>query len=419
MNLNSFFQPILNALPGILGALLLLVVALILGTMVKRYSVKGLRKIDFDQKLQQWGMARDDGESNVYLETIGSVLFFIVILFFVPFILTGLELTGIAVPIISMFESFFSYIPNIIAAAIILIVGLYFCKFIKRLVQNLLEGVNIDKWYAKVTGQTSELSELDETRIAEVLASVVYVLIFIPILTVALETLGVRSISEPIVGVLNQITSAIPNIFVAVVLLIVGGFIAKLVGDLIESLLRTSGIDRYSRHLNFKGESSIRISGVTGQILKAVLMIFFIVEAVSVLRLDVLNSIGAAVIAYMPAVLSAVIILAVGVIGGNILANFLAKVSGSKLFGEFVRYSIVVISVFMTLDQLQFAQTIVNAGFIIILSAIGVAFAIAFGLGGRDFAARQLNKVEDVIEEVEAEASLNKPSLNDNRPTKL
>lgn len=414
MNLNSFFQPILNALPGILGALLLLIVALILGTLIKRYSVKGLRKIDFDQKLQQWGLARDDGESNVYLETIGSVLFFIVILFFVPFILTGLELTGIAVPIISMFESFFSYIPNIIAAAIILIVGLYFCKFIKRLVQNLLEGVNIDKWYAKVTGQTSELSELDETRIAEVLASVVYVLIFIPILTVALETLGIRSISEPIVGVLNQITSAIPNIFVAVVLLIVGGFIAKLVGDLIESLLRTSGIDRYSRHLNFKGESNIRISGVTGQILKAVLMIFFIVEAVSVLRLEVLNSIGAAVIAYMPAVLSAVIILAVGVIGGNILANFLAKVSGSKIFGEFVRYSIVVISIFMTLDQLQFAQTIVNAGFIIILSGIAVAFAIAFGLGGRDFAARQLNKVEDVIEEVEAEASLKAPSINDN-----
>lgn len=403
MNLNSFFQPIIHALPGILGALLLLIVALILATLVKRYSVKGLRKIDFDQKLQKWGMARNDGESDVFLETIGSVLFFIIILFFIPFILNGLELTGIAVPIISMFESFFAYIPNIIAAAIILIVGLYFCKFVKRLVQNLLEGFNIDKWYARMTGQTTELTESDETKIAEVLASVVYVLIFIPILTVALETLGIRSISEPIVGVLNQVTSAIPNIFVAIVLFIVGGFIAKMVGDLVESLLRTSGVDRYSRHLNFKGENDIRISGIAAQILKTVLMIFFIVEAVSVLRLDVLNAIGAAVIAYMPAVLSAVIILAVGIIGGNILANFLSKASGSRMFGEFVRYSIIVLAVFMTLDQLQFAKTIVNAGFIIILSAIAVAFAISFGLGGRDFAARQLEKAEEVIEEAEAD----------------
>lgn len=53
----------------------------------------------------------------------------------------------------------------------------------------------------------------------------------------------------------------------------------------------------------------------------------------------------------------------------------------------------------MILEQLHIAQTIVNAGFIIILGAAGLAVALAFGLGGRDFAARQLNKADKAIDE--------------------
>ena len=104
-------------------------------------------------------------------------------------------------------------------------------------------------------------------------------------------------------------------------------------------------------------------------------------------------------IAYIPLVLSAIIILAVALIGGNILANFISKATGNKLFGEVIRYAIIILGAFMILEQLHIAQTIVNAGFIIILGAAGLAVALAFGLGGRDFAARQLNKADKAIEE--------------------
>ncbi|UUX32874.1 mechanosensitive ion channel [Fundicoccus culcitae] len=398
MDFEDLFSTIIAALPGILGALLLLILALIISQILKRLTIKGLNKIDFGQKLQNWGVSKNDDESDTFLETIGTFVYFIVMLFFLPFILNGLNLSGVADPIINMFNRFFEYIPNIIAALIILVVGLYFCRFVKNLVQNLFEGLNIDKWYAKVTGRVIE-TEIDETRLAEVLANIVYVLIFIPILTVALETLGIESISTPIIGVLNQILAAIPNILTALVLVIIGGFISNLLADLIESLLRTSGIDRYSNYLNFKGETHLKISTVTAQIIKMVLLIFFIVEALNVLRLEVLNTIGTAVIAYMPLVISAIIILAIGIIGGNILADFLAKVSGSKVFGEFARYAIIVLSVFMTLDQLQFAQTIVNSSFIIILGSIALTFVLAFGLGGREFAAKQLEKADKALDE--------------------
>ncbi|WIK65704.1 mechanosensitive ion channel [Globicatella sanguinis] len=397
MKINELFNKIYSALPGLLGAALLLVIALFMAFLAKKLTTKGLDKVEFDSKLQKWGMAKNDEESNIFIETIGSLVYFVTILLFTPFIFTGLNLSGVADPVIIMLDKFWDFIPNLLVSVMIIIIGSYLCKFIKKLSRNLFEGIDVDRWYRKLIGQQETAEFVTETRLADVLSSIIYVLIYIPIITVALQILGVSTISDPIVSVLNQIVSVIPNVLAAVVLVIIGNFIAKLVADLIESMLKTSGIDKYSQYLNFKGETSILISNVSAQIIQAVLMIFFLVEAISVLQLDVLNSIGNSIIAYLPAVVSSVIILAVGIIGGNVLATFLAKVSGSKLFGEFIRYGVIIFAVFMTLDQLKFAQTIVNTSFTMLLGAFAVAFALAFGLGGRDFAAKQLEKADRAL----------------------
>lgn len=407
MKINELFNKIYSALPGLLGAALLLVIALFMAFLAKKLTTKGLDKVEFDSKLQKWGMAKNDEESNIFIETIGSLVYFVTILLFTPFIFTGLNLSGVADPIIIMLNKFWDFIPNLLVSVMIIIIGSYLCKFIKKLSRNLFEGIDVDRWYRKLIGQQETAEFVTETRLADVLSSIIYVLIYIPIITVALKILGVSTISDPIVSVLNQIVSVIPNVLAAVVLVIIGNFIAKLVADLIESMLKTSGIDKYSQYLNFKGETSILISNVSAQIIQAVLMIFFMVEAISVLQLDVLNSIGNSIIAYLPAVVSSVIILAVGIIGGNVLATFLAKVSGSKLFGEFIRYGVIIFAVFMTLDQLKFAQTIVNTSFTMLLGAFAVAFALAFGLGGRDFAAKQLEKADRALNN---EADVNEKS---------
>lgn len=407
MKINELFNKIYSALPGLLGAALLLVIALLMAFLAKKLTTKGLDKVEFDSKLQKWGMAKNDEESNIFIETIGSLVYFVTILLFTPFIFTGLNLSGVADPVIIMLNKFWDFIPNLLVSVMIIIIGSYLCKFIKKLSRNLFEGIDVDRWYRKLIGQQETAEFVTETRLADVLSSIIYVLIYIPIITVALQILGVSTISDPIVSVLNQIVSVIPNVLAAVVLVIIGNFIAKLVADLIESMLKTSGIDKYSQYLNFKGETSILISNVSAQIIQAVLMIFFLVEAISVLQLDVLNSIGNSIIAYLPAVVSSVIILAVGIIGGNVLATFLAKVSGSKLFGEFIRYGVIIFAVFMTLDQLKFAQTIVSTSFTMLLGAFAVAFALAFGLGGRDFAAKQLEKADRALNN---EAEVNEKS---------
>lgn len=390
-------------LPSLIGAILLLVLAWVVATLVKKGIQKGLTAINFDQKLARWGMANTAEDGNRIIDSISKVFYYLIWLFFIPAILAQIGMSTIAAPITNMFDSFLAFVPKLFGAIIILVIGYFVAKFVKELVQNLLETVNVDRFLTKYNQKTktNAAPDLESQRftIARVLANIVFVIILIPVITMALEALEIYSISEPIVNVLNQVLAAIPNILVAIVLLFAGGLIAKFVGDLLEGLLVSSGINQYSRHLNASAKSDVRISTVITKVVQAVIVTFFIVEALNALNLAILNTIGLAVIAYLPSVIIGIVILALGIFGGNALSGFIKESTGSVVAGEVVKYLLYTLAIFMTLDQLNFASTIVSTAFLFIIGGLSVAFALAFGLGGRDFAKRQLQKLDHKITE--------------------
>ncbi|HFI0171691.1 TPA: mechanosensitive ion channel [Streptococcus suis] len=393
--IDSLFYPLLSALPGVIRMLVLVIIAFSLASLLRKLTLSGLNKIQFSQKLQEWGVIKPEDNGQSLIKTLGQLVYFLVILFFLPSILSGLNISSTVDPISSMFEKFFAFIPNMIAAGLILFVGTFFCNFIKSLLVAFLERLDIDTWYAKVTGQ--EKLPIDTKQLISVLSTVVYVLIFIPILTLALETLGITSISQPIVTILNQVIGILPHVLVALVLIAVGSFVAKLIGNLLENLLETAGINAYSKYLFTKEEANFELSAIITQVVRAIIIVFFFIQAIQVLNLEVFNAVGSALLGYLPSLISAIAIVILAIIASNLVANFLQKVTDSPLVITIVRYLMIVFAVFMALDQLKFAQHIVQSTFTIILGALAVAFALAFGLGGREFAARQLEKLEKKI----------------------
>ena len=405
-SLQGVWVSFVNILPNLLGALLLLVLAWIIATLVKKAVVKGLNALGFDNRLVKWGVAHTVEDSHRVIESIGKVFYYLIWLFFIPGILSQIGLANIALPITNMFDNFLAFLPKLFGATIILAIGYFVAKFVKELVQSLLESINVDRWISKYTQTTHQTAQpaasptpKQKNTIARVLANVAFVIVLIPVLTMALEALQIRSISEPIVNVLNQILAAIPNILVAVILLIVGTLIAKFVADLLEGLLENAGINRFSHYLNPNGTSRRNLSQVIAKVVQAVIIVFFTVEALNAVNLEVLNTIGFAIISYLPSVLIGLIILGLGIFGGNALSAFLKESTGSAMIGAVVKYILYVLAVFMTLDQLQFASTIVNTAFLFIIGGLAVAFALAFGLGGREFAKHQLQKLDHKIDQ--------------------
>lgn len=128
--------------------------------------------------------------------------------------------------------------------------------------------------------------------------------------------------------------------------------------------------------------------------------LFIIQLAVNLLNLAILSNIGNSILQYLPLVVSATIIMGGGIILASWVERLITKHSPKqKTVALIIKILIIVLAVFMTLSQLGFAQDIVNLAFVILMAGAAVAFAIAFGLGGRNFAANRLDKLEKKLDE--------------------
>ncbi|OJF93827.1 mechanosensitive ion channel [Alkalibacterium sp. 20] len=411
-NVTDSFQNALanfiNFLPELLMGLALIVVAWIVATLVKKAVVKGLQTINLSTKLTKWGAANDQEQGDFMIEALGKVGYFLVWVLFLPGIFAIFGLDAIGAPIENMLDTALAFIPNIISAIIILVLGFYAAKFVKNLVYNIAIAANLDRFLNKFTGGDTDTSAVEENKntLASVLANIVYFLVIVPIVLVALDVLNIQTIAQPVSDVLNTILSAIPNILVAVVLLAVGMVIAKFVGDMLTDLLKGTGFNKYSSYLNKLSKMNVDLAKLTGQIVAVLIGLFFLVEALSALNLDMLNTIVASIIAYLPNVLFAAIIIGLAFVGGQMLASGIKSATGSKFAGELVKYILIAFALFMALDQLNFASNIVSLAFLFIIGGLSVAFAISFGLGGRDFARKQLERVDQKIDEESAKPSM-------------
>jgi hypothetical protein len=144
-------------------------------------------------------------------------------------------------------------------------------------------------------------------------------------------------------------------------------------------------------------------SAAVGLIITVLVDIFFVVRGLSVLNLEVFNNIGMAIINYLPNVIAAAIIFGIAFLVGNGVERALTK-HGFKTYGKIAQIAIMIVAVFMILNQLGIAPILVNTAFILALGAIAVAFAISFGIGGRDFAKKQLGELDKSIEKIKEDS---------------
>ncbi|SDN85697.1 mechanosensitive ion channel [Alkalicoccus daliensis] len=394
---QSLLGNLISGLGNVVVALLLLLLAWVIAVVAKKAISKGLIKAGADKGLAKTPLVQSEEQGANILKSIANVVYFLVFLLFLPSILDALNMEAVSGPITNMMETFLAFLPNIFAAAIILIVGYFVARLVKDLIFNLLESLKLDHWFNKFTNADGkESAKGSSLKLSSILANIVFILILIPVITVALEALNIEMISEPINNVFNMILSMIPNVFVAIALVLIGYYIAKFIGDLLTSLLARTGVNQVFSFFQIDGpkNNSLQPSNILGQTVKVLIILFFTVEALSVLQLSVLNNIGEAILAFLPLLISALIILLLGLFGGHYLGSLVRKYADSGFYAGLVKYTVIVFAAFMAFDQLEFASSIVNSAFLLILGALAVAFAIAFGVGGREFAKVKLQELD-------------------------
>jgi hypothetical protein len=394
--LQGFLSQIMGFLPLLAGSLLLAAIAWGVATVVKLISTRSLHAIGLDQQFQ--ALSGTPGSTQPAIsETIGNVLYALVFLFFLPLILNALGLQVAAQPILQLLNQGLGVLLNVIGAGFIAAVGWYLAKFVGRLVTNLLSAAGLDQLGSRFglnpgTGGQS---------LSQIAGTIVYVAILIPIGIAALQVLKIEAISVPAIAMLNQILNALPKILTAAVIVAIAFLIGQFIAGLVTNILTGIGFDQIFTGLGLptpaisSSTAPARTpSQVAGIVVQVGIVLFGIMTATDVLQLPALTALVTSIIAVLGQILSSLAVFAVGLYLANLAFRLIASSGGSQavILGHAARISIIALISAMALRQMGVATDIVNLAFGLLLGAIAVAIALAFGLGGRDIASEQVRE---------------------------
>ena len=388
---DRIFDPLASligtGLANLVAALVILIVGYIVAKLIERGVVMVLRRLGVDNRLAEAMGSRPDEEVSVERAT-GRLVFYILMLFVLLAFFQKLNLTIVTDPLNRLLTQIAGFIPNLIAAAVIVFVGYVLARIFRGLTANIAAGLGADELARRAGLQTVSLAKL--------VGTVVYALILIPALIAALNALDIAAISDPATAMLGTFLEAIPAIFGAAVLLAITYFVGQIIADIAADLLASLGFDELVSRLGFgqmgEGESARTPSQIAGTLVLVAIMLFAAVEAAALLGFDILATIISDFIVFGGRVLLAVIIMAIGFYLANMARNLIAggREANAQLTATAARWAILVFSGAVALRQLGVADEIITLAFGLTLGAIAVAAALAFGLGSRDIARREV-----------------------------
>lgn len=389
MKLDDFDWP--TIITQVVGAALILVVTWILAKVIRKAITVALGKVKFFER--QAGSGDDLAAS---LGTIGSL---VVWLFGLIAILNLFGLTQTVAPIQDLLSSVLAALPGVIGAGVIFFVGLVLARIVKELVTVALQTAGADSWLSSAASAASTDSAAEggaraadtgnDVKLSQLAGQLVFVVVLVGVSISALQVLGIQAIADPATEMLTLILNAIPSILAAAILLGIGYLIARVVAPILESTLRGMGTDRVLGELGVTREGT-SASSVAARLVQVAIMLFFAVAATRALGFPEITNILDTVLAISGRVVFGAVIIGAGVMIAGILARM---VSGQA--SQILKYATIALFAAIGLQFMGLADSIITLAFGSIVVGGALAAALAFGLGGREAAARQLQQLQE------------------------
>lgn len=461
--LNSMLNRLLAFLPNLFGALVLAGIAWLIATVLRLVVSRGLRAARFDERVggqvsdapadperaDIQRMLQRDPETGAPIrgaggadqavsravqrgalsETLANAVYWLVFLLFLPAILDALALEGLLQPVQALLNEVMAYLPNVLAAAAVLVVGWFIARVVQRIVSNLAAAVGVDR-----LGDRVGINQvLGSQRLSGLLGTLVYVLILVPVLITALNALQIEAVTAPASAMLASFLAALPLIFAAALVLTIAFFVARIIAGVVTNLLRGLGFDRLAARAGLtppataagatpeaqralaearaaaadtpeaaqaaRAAARTTPSDIAGTLVLVGIMLFAAIAALNLLGFTALTALVAEFTVLIGQILLGLVIFGIGLYLAGLAARAIMS-SGAEqrgLFAMAARVAIITLAGAMALRQMGLANEIIIIAFAATIGALAVAFALAFGLGGREAAGREVERLFESI----------------------
>ena len=400
LNLNSISAPfanmvnqVLTFIPNLIAAIAVGVIGWVIATVARTAINAALSKTSMDERLSEKAGVKPMSS------TIADMVYWFILLVVLTMVLGQLELDGLFAPLTNMVDKIFSFIPNILIAAVVFVVGYIIAKVVRGIVTNLVSTFDVQKLATK-----AGLSE--QNSLPNIAGSLAFLVVIIPTIIAALNALKIDVIARPATNMLNKIMEALPNIFMAIAILVVTFYVVRMVANIIKGLLENTQINQLPAKVGLQQTmGNKKVSDLVGYAIVFFAMLFASIAAADLLGFEPISAIIGMFIAFGANIILGAIILFIGFWLANIIAGVVERSEqGSQFLANIVRVLIMGLVLAMGLKAMGIADSIVNLAFGLTLGAVAVAFALSFGLGGQEAAARFLRKMQDKMDRERDEA---------------
>ncbi len=214
--------------------------------------------------------------------------------------------------------------------------------------------------------------------------------------------------TQPFVELWTTVAVSLPRIVLAILIFTIGWIIAHLIYKGIVALLQSAKIDEALEPTGLtkaceKAGYKLNVGKVLGFLLKWFVIIAFLVLALDILGLETTKGLLVGILTYIPQVILAAFVLFIGFVAADFVKKLVVGSSkmvdfkSSGTIGSVAKVAILVFTVLVVMNMLGIGREIINVLFIGVVAMLSLAGGLAFGLGGRDAAAKAIEKAKEAM----------------------
>ena len=378
--LNSAWQAVASGLgpytPRFIGALVLgvatWVVARVLRALVRRFGVAR----SLDERIKSPGITGH----------LSDTAYWLVWLLALPALLGALQMEGLLTPVQAMVTRLLGFLPNLLGAAVVFGVGFLAARIVRQVITGVLTVAGSERLAARL-GLSNGLAGL--------VSLMVFVLLLLPVVAATLQPLGLDSVTNPVSRLLDTVTSLIPRLVAAAIIVAIAALVGRAVASIVTAMLTGLGFDNLPARLGLTGP--LRLGGRSPCELAGALVMFAVLwvaitQACQVLGFAILTdtvaTLGEALSRVAAALGLALAGLWLATLAGNAIAA--GPLANARSVAVVAKVAILFFTAALALRQAGLPSEIVTIAFASVVGALALGVAIAIGVGGRHVAARLL-----------------------------
>lgn len=335
-------------LPNLLGALAILIIGWVVASLVSAFVQGLLKKTEFDNRMAGLLSGQPGASNTIPIEKwIGTAVFALIMIFVIIAFLNALQLSTVSAPLNSFLQQVFAYLPRIAGAAVLGGIAWVVATVAKTIVTRGLSRFNLDDRIANLAEPDAAIppDPYDPSReqfgvapasspmaLNETFGNALYWFVLLFFLPLILGVLQLQGPLAPVQNLLDEILSALPRILNAVLIGVVGWFVAKIVRTIATNFLAAVGTDRVGAQMGLTqspATGGFSLSGLLGTVVYVLILLPTTIAALDALQIQAISAPAVdmlgQIMAALPRIFTAVVILGISYVIGRFVADLVAQ----------------------------------------------------------------------------------------------